>query len=67
MTLFDLWGMEEENRLTVHATKKKAEVQQLRDLGAKDIILDPGFGFGKNLIQNYQLQSYGNDNQRLHS
>ena len=31
------------------------EVQQLRDLGAKDIILDPGFGFGKNLIQNYQI------------
>ena len=26
MTLFDLWGMEEENRLTVHATKKKAEI-----------------------------------------
>lgn len=31
------------------------EVQQLRDLGAKDIILDPGFGFGKDLIQNYQI------------
>ena len=31
------------------------EVQQLRDLGVKDIILDPGFGFGKNLIQNYQI------------
>uniref|UniRef100_UPI004029EA81 dihydropteroate synthase n=1 Tax=Segatella hominis TaxID=2518605 RepID=UPI004029EA81 len=31
------------------------EVQQLRDFGAKDIILDPGFGFGKNLIQNYQI------------
>lgn len=31
------------------------EVQQLCDLGAKDIILDPGFGFGKNLIQNYQI------------
>ena len=31
------------------------EVQQLRDLGAKDIILDPGFGFGKNLIQNYRI------------
>ena len=31
------------------------EVQQLRDLGAKDVILDPGFGFGKNLIQNYQI------------
>ena len=31
------------------------EVQMLRDLGVKDIILDPGFGFGKNLIQNYQI------------
>ena len=31
------------------------EVQQLRDLGAKDIILDPGFGFCKDLIQNYQI------------
>lgn len=31
------------------------EVQMLRDLGAKDIILDPGFGFGKNLLQNYQI------------
>jgi dihydropteroate synthase len=32
-----------------------AEVQQLRDLGAKDIILDPGFGFGKTLEDNYAL------------
>jgi len=31
------------------------KVQQLRDLGQKDIILDPGFGFGKTLEQNYQL------------
>lgn len=31
------------------------EVQQLRDLGAKDIILDPGFGFGKTFDQNYTL------------
>ena len=31
------------------------EVQQLRDLGAKDVILDPGFGFGKSLEQNYQI------------
>lgn len=31
------------------------EVQRLRDLGAKDIILDPGFGFGKTLEQNYRL------------
>lgn len=31
------------------------EVQQLRDYGAKDIILDPGFGFGKTLEDNYRL------------
>lgn len=31
------------------------KVQQLRDLGAKDIILDPGFGFGKTLEHNYEL------------
>lgn len=31
------------------------EVQQLRDLGQKDIILDPGFGFGKTQDQNYDV------------
>lgn len=31
------------------------KVQQLRDLGAKDLIIDPGFGFGKNLEHNYEL------------
>ena len=31
------------------------EVGKLRDLGLKDIILDPGFGFGKSLADNYQL------------
>lgn len=31
------------------------KVQQLRDLGQKDIILDPGFGFGKTLEQNYDI------------
>ena len=30
------------------------KVQQLRDLGVKDIILDPGFGFGKPKELNYQ-------------
>lgn len=30
-------------------------VQQLRDYGQKDIILDPGFGFGKTVAQNYEL------------
>ena len=32
-------------------------VQQLRDLGQQDIILDPGFGFGKTVEQNYALLS----------
>lgn len=40
------------------------EVQQLRDLGAKDIILDPGFGFGKTLGQNYKLM---NELHKLHA
>lgn len=32
-------------------------VQQLRDRGARDIILDPGFGFGKTLEHNYELMA----------
>lgn len=31
------------------------KVQQLYDLGVKDVILDPGFGFGKTVEQNYQV------------
>lgn len=31
------------------------KIQQLRDLGAKDLIIDPGFGFGKTLEHNYEL------------
>ena len=31
------------------------EVERLRSLGHKDIILDPGFGFGKTVEQNYEL------------
>ncbi|MCR4582609.1 MAG: dihydropteroate synthase [Prevotella sp.] len=31
------------------------KVQQLRDWGLHDIILDPGFGFGKTLEQNYEV------------
>ena len=38
------------------------EVQQLRNRGVKDIILDPGFGFGKTLQQNYEIY---NDMERL--
>ncbi len=33
-------------------------VERLRQLGQKDIILDPGFGFGKTLEHNYQLMSH---------
>lgn len=33
------------------------EVQTLRDYGAKDIILDPGYGFGKTLDENYAILS----------
>lgn len=39
------------------------QVQQLRDFGACDIILDPGFGFGKTLQQNYEIM---NCLERLH-
>ena len=33
------------------------EVERLRSKGQKDIILDPGFGFGKTVEQNYELLS----------
>lgn len=33
------------------------KVAQLRAMGVADIILDPGFGFGKSLSHNYQLMS----------
>lgn len=47
--------------MSVQPTLKKmminfaAEVQRMRDLGAKDIILDPGYSFGKTLNQNYEI------------
>lgn len=47
--------------MSVQPTLKKmminfaAEEQRMRDLGAKDIILDPGYGFGKTLNQNYEI------------
>ncbi len=33
------------------------KVQMLRDMGQKDIILDPGFGFGKTVEENYRLMN----------
>ena len=38
-------------------------VEQLRALGQKDIVLDPGFGFGKSLKQNFSVL---NQMERLH-
>lgn len=35
-----------------------SEVQRLHSLGAKDIILDPGYGFGKTLSQNYDIMRH---------
>ena len=32
-------------------------VDTLRSMGQKDIIIDPGFGFGKNVEQNYEVMS----------
>lgn len=37
------------------------KVDKLRSLGVKDIILDPGFGFGKTLEHNYELLNYLDD------
>ena len=34
------------------------KIQKLRDLGQKDIILDPGFGFAKTLDHNYTLMHH---------
>jgi len=37
------------------------KVKQLRDLKVNDIILDPGFGFGKSLEHNYQMMGHLED------
>ncbi|MDR0895430.1 MAG: dihydropteroate synthase [Prevotellaceae bacterium] len=33
-------------------------IQRLRDVGVNDIVLDPGFGFGKTLAHNYELMAH---------
>jgi dihydropteroate synthase len=35
--------------------------QQLKELGVKDIIIDPGFGFGKTIEHNYELMGHLDD------
>ena len=37
------------------------KIDALRQAGVKDIILDPGFGFGKTLDQNYELLNHMDD------
>ena len=34
------------------------KVQKLRDIGVKDILIDPGFGFGKTMEHNYELMNH---------
>ena len=41
-----------------HTVAALRKVQQLSDLGVKDIILDLGFGFGKTMEHNYELLSH---------
>lgn len=52
-TPYILMSVQPDLRTTLLAFAKK--VQQLRDFGQKDIILDPGFGFGKTTEQNFML------------
>jgi dihydropteroate synthase len=33
------------------------KLAQLEDLGVRDVIIDPGFGFAKNILQNFELLS----------
>lgn len=40
-------------------------VQQLQAMGVNDIILDPGFGFGKTLAHNYELLGHMDELQRF--
>ena len=37
------------------------KVQKLHELGVKDVIVDPGFGFGKTLEHNYELLNHLDD------
>lgn len=44
------------DNVTTEVIKYFAErIQRMRDLGCKDIILDPGYGFGKSIEHNYEL------------
>src|SRR6185436_13605382 len=42
-----------------------SKIFQLQSLGAKDIVIDPGFGFAKSIEQNFQLLNNLNQFQVL--
>ncbi len=43
-----------------------AEIRQLRELGVEDIILDPGYGFGKDIINgNYEILAHQQELKEL--
>ncbi len=46
-----------DNFLPQVLTTLAKKVWQLRQLGVKDVIVDPGFGFGKSVAQNYEMLS----------
>ena len=41
--------------------------QRFFDAGGKDVIIDPGFGFGKTLLHNYRLMDRLQDFHELHA
>ena len=47
-------------------TDLSRKVRRLRDLGMRDIVLDPGFGFGKTLDHNYKLLRHLDDFRVFH-
>lgn len=47
--------MSRESGMSSMLMRLSGEVQALRDCGQKDIIIDPGFGFGKTLEENYSV------------
>ena len=50
-----------ENVVKSVMTYFEEKISKLKLLGVKDIIIDPGFGFGKTLEHNYQLLNYLSD------
>ena len=50
--------MSRKNNIRAILLDSAEAVDQLRSMGQKDIIIDPGFGFGKTLEQNYEVMQH---------